>query len=125
MKKPFAALAALALLGFAGTAVADSISEVWECTLKEDKTVEQVQAVNSKWLAFVNGHSKGGVTSAVGRAMVGSLVGFVFIDTYPDIETWASVKKALDDDSGDEFDQMFGELSTCTNNSLWRIEPTK
>ena len=41
-------------LGFSGAAVADSVVEVWNCKLSEGKTIEDVQAANSKWIAYVH-----------------------------------------------------------------------
>jgi len=60
----------------------------WTCTLEDDKTVEDVQAVNSKWLAYVHANVSEEIRSSVVTAVVGNLEGFIFVDSYPDLDTW-------------------------------------
>lgn len=120
-----AVLTGLALL-LSTVASADSIVESWQCELKNDATTEDVQAVNSKWLKFVNKHSKGGkITSSLGSAVVGNQSKFLFVDSYPDMATWAAVKDALNGDAGEEVDGMFEDVMECTENRLWSMEDTK
>ncbi len=127
MKKLLTAtLVALVMLCFSGMAVADSIAETWTCEVKEGKKVEDVQAQNSKWLKWINAHvDGGGITSAVGTTVVGNSEIFIFVDTYPNLATWAAAKDALDSEEGDELDDLFEEVSECSENRLWKIEDTK
>lgn len=112
--------------GSATVAIADSVVESWQCELKDDATVEDVQAVNSKWLKWVNDHTKGGeITSSLGQAVVGNQTRFLFVDSYPDMATWAATKEALDGDAGNEIDGMFADVMECKENRLWRMEATK
>ena len=48
------AFVALVTLCLSGIATADSIAEAWTCELKEGKSIEDVQATNSKWLKWIN-----------------------------------------------------------------------
>ena len=108
------------------SAHADSVAESWLCELKDGKSVEDVQAVNSKWLTWVNERVENGVVrSAVGTAIVGNSEIFMFVDTYPDLTTWAAVKTLLDSDEGNEIDGMFNETSECSSNRLWDMQDTK
>jgi len=121
-----ATLVALVMLCFSGMAVADSIAETWTCEVKEGKKVEDVQAQNSKWLKWINAHvDGGGITSAVGTTVVGNSEIFIFVDTYPNLATWAAAKDALDSEEGDELDDLFEDVSDCSENRLWKIEDTK
>jgi hypothetical protein len=105
---------------------ADGIIESWQCELKDDAKIEDVQAINSKWLKWVNDHTEAGeVTSSLGTTVVGNLTRFIFVDSYPDMATWAAVKDALESDEGNEIDGMFNEVSECSENRLWRMESTK
>lgn len=113
----------LTALGFSGAAVADNIVEVWNCKTGEDKTIEDVQAANSKWLAYVHANISEDVTSAVVTSIVGDATGFLFADTYPDLETWAKVKTRLD--GVEEIETLFEGLSECTTNTLYNSEPTE
>ena len=117
MKKPLlGALGATVALLLGSVASADSITEAWTCELKDEKTIEDVQAANSKWLAFVNSKIEGGgIKSAVGTA----------VDTYPDLATWAATKDLLDSDEGEEVEDLFADVSECSENRLWKMESTK
>jgi hypothetical protein len=118
-------IVALATLGLGAIALADSYVEVWTCTLEDDKTVEDVQAVNSKWLAYVHENISADITSSIVVAVVGSLEGFTFVDTYPDLATWSNTKTRLDSDEADEIDDLFDDVSECSENSLHKVTPTK
>jgi hypothetical protein len=69
--------------------------------------------------------SKGGSTSSVGESVVGNIENFIFVDTYPNLATWAATKDALDSDAGAELDDLFMEVSECSENRLWRLKETK
>ena len=126
MKKFLAVTMSCFLLGFGVSAHADSVAESWLCELKDGKTVEDVQAINSKWLKWVNARVENAVVrSAVGTAIVGDSEIFMFVDTYPDLTTWAAVKTLLDGDEGNEIDGMFNETSECSSNRLWNMQETK
>ena len=127
MKKLLTAtFVALVTLCLSGIAAADSIVETWTCEVDEDKKIEDVQAINSKWLKWVNDHVEGGgIKSSVGESVVGNSERFIFVDTYPDLTTWAAAKEALDSAAGEELDELFEDVSECSENRLWRIEDTK
>ena len=120
------AFVAIVALCLGSVASADGIVEAWTCEVVEGKTVEDVQAVNSKWLKWINDHVEGGgITSAIGTSIVGNTETFIFVDSYPDLTTWAAAKDALDSDAGDEMDDLFEDVSECSENRLWNIEDTK
>ncbi len=56
--------------------------------------------------------------------MITSVVGdsdtFVFVDTYPDLDTWAKTKTRLEDGDTDE---LFEGVSDCSENSLHKVQP--
>ncbi len=120
------AFVALVTLCLGGIATADSIAETWTCEVKEGKSIEDVQATNSKWLKWINDHVEGGgITSSVGTTVVGNTEIFIFVDTYPNLATWAAAKDVLDSDEGEELDDLFEDVSECSENRLWKIEDTK
>ena len=115
-----------AALFLSTVASADSVIESWQCELKNDAEFEDVMAINSKWLKWVNDNTEGGeITSSLGRPVVGALTKFLFIDSYPDLATWAATKKVLDSDAAEEVDEMFADVMECKENRLWRMEDTK
>lgn len=116
----------LVALCLSGIATADSIAETFTCKVKEGMKIEDVQAKNSQWLKWINANvDGGGITSAVGTAVVGNTESFIFIDTYPNLAAWAAAKDALDSDAADELDELFDDVSGCSENRLWKIEDTK
>ncbi len=120
------AFVTLVTLFLSGIATADSIAETWTCEVKEGKSIEDVQATNSKWLKWINAHVEGGgITSSVGTTVVGNTEIFIFVDTYPNLATWAAAKDVLDSDEGDEIEDLFEDVSECSENRLWKIEDTK
>lgn len=121
-----ATFVALATLCLGGIATADSIAESWTCKVKDGKKIEDVQATNSKWLKLVNANVEGGgITSAIGTAVVGNAETFIFVDTYPDLATWAAAKDFMDSDAGDELNDLFEDVSSCSENRLWKVEDTE
>ena len=104
---------------------ADSIVATFTCKLNEGKKKEDVQAVNSKWLKYVNENVSKDITSSFGSAVIGNQDIFMFADTYPDLETWAKTQTLLDSEAASEMDDMFEEVSHCSENRLWKLEPTK
>jgi hypothetical protein len=116
---------ALTCLGMAASAET-TYEEVWTCELEEGKTIEDIQAANSKWLASVNEKTgKGKIRSSVVRAVVGNTDMFLFVDTYPDLATWSATKEFLGSDEGEEVEQLFEGLSDCSENRLYRRDYTK
>jgi hypothetical protein len=126
MKTSLITVLALVGLGISGLASADSFANVYTCKMKDDVELEAVQEANSKWLKFVNAKvAGGGITSAVGTAVVGNFETFIFVDTYPSLSAWAATQELLDSDAGDEVDGLFEDLTDCSKNSLWKFESTK
>ena len=116
----------IAAFGLSGIAVADSYTEVFTCTLEDEKTVEDVQAANSKWLAYVHANVSEEITSSVVTSVVGNQEDFLFVDSYPDLETWAATKTRLDSDEAeaDGIGDLFDDILECSENRLYKSEPT-
>ena len=114
-------------LSFCATANADtSINEVFTCQLNEGKTMDDVRAANSKWVKFMNANVDGGkigssiVTTVVGDASTGH---FLYVDTFPDLATWSTAKKATEgNDEGEAIDAELGEVADCSDNRLYSAE---
>lgn len=129
MKKYLTVVLSVLVLGAAFNAQADGHTdtyiESWQCELKDGKSIDDVQVINSKWLAWVNERVDGVVRSSIGTAVVGNTEVFMFIDSYPSLSIWAKVKELLDSEEGNELEGMFEETSDCQSNRLWRMRPTK
>jgi len=114
---------ALAATLASGAVLADAVNNVYNCKLKEGKTIDELQAANSKWLAWVRENVDKGIDSGVGTAVVGNQDMFLFIDHYPDLKVWAAAQTALQN-APDEIEEGLDAVSDCTQNSLWRMRPT-
>jgi len=118
-------LVTFTLVFVSNAVLADSIVAAYTCKLKEGKKQEDVQAVNSKWLKWVRENVNENIESSFGTSVVGNQDIFLFADTYPDLNTWAATQTALDTDAASELEDMFNEVSDCSENRLWKFEPTK
>lgn len=126
MKKIVSSVLFALAISFASTSVfADSVIAAYTCELKDGKETEELHARNSKWLKWVRANVNENIESAVGTSIVGDQTVFLFVDTYPDLNTWAATQTALDTDAAAELKNLFDDVSECTSNRLWKMTPTK
>ena len=88
--------------------------------------MDDVRAANSKWVKFMNANVEGGeigssiVTTVVGNATDGH---FLYVDTFPNLEAWATAKKATEgNDEGEAIDAELAEVADCSENRLYSAE---
>jgi hypothetical protein len=111
------------LLAFGGNALADNYIAAYTCKMKDGKEVEDVQAANSAWLKWVRANVNDKISSNVGTAVVGKFDMFLFVDSYPDLATWAATVGALEN-APEEIENGLDGVADCTENRLWRMRPT-
>ena len=70
--------APVALLCLSAGAWADEVSNVYTCTLEDGKTIEDAQAVNSKWLAFMKANVDENINSVAATSLVGDADAFLW-----------------------------------------------
>ena len=125
LKKILLATVTSVFLLLSAGASADAVSAVYSCTLNEGKTSEDAHAVNAQWLSWAR--SKAGtdeISSSFVTAIVGKFEGFMWVDTYKDLATWAKVNAASLRDDNPELADAFDALQECESNRLYNIEPT-
>jgi hypothetical protein len=115
------AFASMALLCFSTGAWADRVSEVFECDLEKGKTLADAQVVNKKWLAFMHANVSEDITSVAATVLVGKSKEFLYVDTYPDLATWAAGNAALETDEGKAVVSGFEDIMECDENKLYRL----
>ena len=124
MKRALTCLLAVTFL-YAGAASAEMYREVWQCKAEEGKTIEDIQAVNSKWLAWMRKNVNKKIDSGVSTAIVGNLERFIFVDTYPSLDAWSKGRGAQqDNEEMDAIQAEFNEVMMCKENSLMEHQPT-
>lgn len=77
-----------------------------------------------KWLAWMHKNVSEKIRSSAATPLVGDNDGFLYVDTYPDLATWAAGQAALQTDAGQAVEAAFGDVMDCSGNRLWRIRPT-
>jgi len=124
MKKVLSAALIVASFGLVTNNVfADSVVTSYTCKLKEGKTSDDVIAKNNVWLKWVRANVNKDITSEMGTAIIGKQDIFLFVDTYPSLAVWAEATTALDNDPP-ELKDLFKEVSDCSENKLWKFEPS-
>lgn len=114
---------ALTLILAAGSLLADEYINAYTCKMNDGKEVEDVQAANSAWLKWVRENVHKDIDSNVGTAVVGDFDTFLFIDSYPDLATWAATVTALEG-APDSIEEGLDAAAKCERNRLWRMRPT-
>jgi len=121
IKQMTLAVLTAAFLMLSAGAGAEPVSAVFNCKLNDGKSKDDAMAVNAKWLKWAR--SVGGsdeITSSYVSTVVGELGGFLWVDNYPDLATWAKVSAA----ESPELDEGFDAVQTCSRNSIYQGEET-
>lgn len=116
-------LTAAALLSASLAAHADTrVIQVWSCTLKDGKTLEDLHAIHGKWVAWANEQSYGGnINARVATPIVSEHIGMVLIiDSYPSLEAWAADTTAFfGSEEGQAMEAEYDAVAACTTNTLY------
>ena len=99
------------------------VNQIWTCTLNEGRTIEDLNAVHGKWIAWANKQSYGGdIQDAVAQSIVASEFVVIIIDSYPDMATLAADWEAYGNSKESQaLDAEYDEVSTCTSNALYSV----
>jgi hypothetical protein len=118
-------MALSAILGACVTANADDYRMVHTCKINEGKTMDDVRADNSKWVAFMNENVEGGgITSHITTIVVGdSTPGkFGYVDTFPSLESWTATIALESTAEGIAILEELQESASCTESQLQKAE---
>jgi hypothetical protein len=88
-------------------------------------TIANAQAINAKWLAFMKANVSEDITSVAAIVLVGKSDEFRYVDTYPDLATWAAAKAALETDEGKAVQGGFEGVIECDENKLYSLQATE
>jgi hypothetical protein len=121
MKNLLAIATLAAAMTLCATASADThIEEVWDCSLREGKTIAQVNSLNANWIKYVNKNVKGGgINSRIVTPLVGDMGSFIFVDSFPNLGSWAETKELMSSGEGQKIEAAIDEVSDCTSNRLY------
>jgi len=103
---------------------AATVTIVWTCELNDGKTQEDALALNAKWLKWARGFAgTDEITSSFVTTAFGEFGGFLWVDSYPDLATWAKVEEADAEDKS-ETSAAYDELETCSERRMLSSERT-
>lgn len=114
-------IAAAGMLSAVGHAETRTL-QLWTCTVNTGKTLADVQAVDSKWVKFVNDKVKGGdIHSSIVTPITGSgnLDQFMFLDSFPSIEAWAAQQTVMATPAGVALNAEFDAVTKCSAGNLY------
>ena len=96
------------------------IEEVFDCSLREDKTMKELNAINARWVKLMNKEVKGGgINSRVVTPVVGDFGQFFFVDSFPSLQSWADAKAVSDTKKGSAIEAEIEAVTDCTSNRLY------
>jgi hypothetical protein len=121
MKNLLAIATLAAAMTLCATASAEThIEEVWDCSLREGKTIAQVSSRNANWIKYVNKNVKGGgINSRIVTPLVGDMGSFIFVDSFPNLGSWAETKELMSSGEGQKIEAAFDEVTNCSSNRLY------
>lgn len=121
MKNLLSVTALAAAMAFTASASAEEhIEEVWECTLVEGKTMNQANSINATWVKYVNNNVKGGnINSRTVVPLVGDMGSFFFVDSFPNLVSWAETKELMRSGEGQKIEAALEEVADCASNRLY------
>lgn len=126
LKKILLATVSTVFIVLSAGASADMVANVYSCTLKEGKTSEDAHAANGQWLKWAR--AKAGtddIRSSYTTSIVGDLEGFMWVDTYPDLATWAKINGVELSKENPELAEALDALADCGSNRLYNMEESK
>ena len=114
----------------AQVAEGERIVEIWTCTLNEGYSMEDIESTSTRWLDLVLSGGATDVDSYRLSHLVGTMRGhesaedvtshFLFVDSFPDVDSWMAAKRAEMTPEGQEIMAAYTQLNTCSTNTLYR-----
>ena len=121
-KKALVTSAVLSMILFAGSAFADSVVQVWHCTLNDGKSGEDVVAVSEAWLKAAKTMAGGAnleVYIEFPLAASPGAGGFSFVLVAADVKTWGLFNNDYDGSPAAKADEAWDEVADCSGSDLW------
>jgi hypothetical protein len=111
----------LSILGSVSVANA-GVVQVWECTLKEGNTADDVMKVSAAWVAAAKGMKGGENLTVYHNFPLAAEAGtgrFNFVMIGPDLESWGVFMGGYPGSDASKADEDWNEVAECSGSSLW------
>ncbi len=116
-----ASLTASVTFLFTASAYADSILQIWDCELNDDRTPADVIAASSVWLKAAKNNEGGEDIEVfvefpfVGDAEDGD---FFFVLSVADTKIWGAFNHDYPDSPAGQAEEAWADVATCSESSL-------
>ena len=122
MKKvTIASLTASVMFLFIAPAYGDSVLQIWECELNDNKTAADVIAASSVWLKAAKNNDGGeDIEVSLEFSIVGyaGAADFFFVLSVADTKTWGVFNHDYPDSPAGQADEAWADVATCSESSL-------
>jgi len=122
MKKvTIASLTTSVMFLFIAPAYGDSVLQIWECELNDNKTPADVIAASSVWLKAAKNNEGGeDVEVSLEFPMVGDAEDgdFFFVLSVDNTKTWGVFNHDYPDSPAGQAEEAWADVATCSNSSL-------
>lgn len=118
-------VAAVILFVLSSSAYADTwIQEIWSCKLRDGKTMEELRAINDRYLEWTNKQQPGagirGYVAAPAIAVDRETV--LIVGIYPDLATYAAdAERYWNTEAGAALEAEYDKISTCSSNTVYTL----
>ncbi len=119
MRKTIVSIATTALLLLSMSASAD-VAQVWQCTLVDGKTNDDLMALSESWLEAAKGiNESASVRVYFPIAADAEENSFIFVFYLPDFTSWGKFNDAYPDSPVAQVDAGWNEIAPCKVSGLW------
>jgi len=122
MKKvTIASLTASVIILFIAPAYGDSILQIWDCELNDDKTTADLVAASSVWLKAAKNNEGGeDIEVSLEFPFVGDAgdADFFFVLSVADTKIWGVFNHDYPDSPAGQAEEAWADVATCSESSL-------
>lgn len=96
---------------------------LWSCKLLDGHTIDEVKAINSAWVDYVNELTDYQAQSYVLEAIASDdMTSFRYIDVFENPIHWGQIRSKMEAGDFDKFEAQFNNATQCDAASLYEAE---
>ena len=96
---------------------------LWSCKLLDGHTIDEVKAINSAWVDYVNELTDYRAQSYVLEAIASDdMTSFRYIDVFENPIHWGQIRSKMEAGDFDKFEAQFNNATQCDTASLYEAE---
>ncbi len=125
-KRLIASLTASMMFLLTAPAYSDSVVQLWNCKINDDKTTADLVAVSEAWLKAAKSMKGGEELEVYLDFPIAAQAGdgdFTFVMVIGDTKLWGVFNDGYPDSPAGEADEAWAEVATCSGSSIWASVP--